>query len=176
MRAAALGTTRPAFVAAALALALSACGYRPIRNGLAGAPHVRVEGAHASLPGGAAALVAEEAATGARAELARWGALEDGDAAGVDRLRIDVVRLDEHSEGAEVVEGRPHARGVRLRLLARGTISGARGSFETPDVEATELVAAPDDALSWEAARAAAVRRIARVAGAGVAREVLGVP
>ncbi|MBI2392421.1 MAG: hypothetical protein HYV09_22745 [Deltaproteobacteria bacterium] len=154
------------------ALALS-CGYRPLRSGLAGAPKIRVVSAETQVAGAAQVPVAEELATGARAELARFGAL--GDEA-EDRLRLEIVRLDEQSEGVAVVDGRPRARGVRLRLVARGAIAGPRGEWETPDVETTELVAAVTDPLAWDAARGAAARTVARRAGALVAREVLGIP
>lgn len=160
--------------ALAFVVLLSACGYRPLRSGLRGAPRIRVVTASAVVAGNAHASLAEEVATGARGELARFGALASDDA--TDWLRIEVVRLDELSEGVAVLESKPHARGVRLRLLARGVIEGASGARETPDVEATELVAASGDALGWDAARGAAARGLARRAGALVAREVLGIP
>jgi hypothetical protein len=154
------------------ALTLS-CGYRPLRSGLRGQPKMRVAVAHASIPGGPGAELAEEAATGARAELARYGAL---DAASTSALRIEIVRVDERSEGVAAESGRTRARGVRVRLFARGVFEGEGGAFETPDVEGSELVAAPDSAAAWSGARAAAARRAARIAGARVAHEVLGLP
>jgi hypothetical protein len=157
-----------------LCLALVSCGYRPLRSGLRGSPRVRVTTATASVAGNAAASLAEEVATGARAELAKWGALASENA--TDRLRLDIVRLDERSEGVEVIESRPHARGVRLRMTARGIIEGEGGAFETADVDADELVASSADALAWDAARGAAARGLARRVGAMVAREVLGIP
>ena len=53
---------------------------------------------------------------------------------------------------------------------------GHGGPVETAEVESTEVVATPDDTLGWEGQRAAAIRTAARKAGAGVAREVLGLP
>lgn len=151
------------------------CGYRPLRSGLAGHPSIRVVSARTSVPGGVAANVAEELASGARAELARFGALGGADAS--DRLELEIVRLDDASEGISVIEGRPHARGVRVRIVARGVVSrSASDSWETADVETTESVAAPADPLAWDVARTAAARTLARKAGALVAREVLGVP
>ncbi|MGZ3418224.1 MAG: hypothetical protein ACXWUG_03825 [Polyangiales bacterium] len=164
-------------IAIVLAAVTVSCGYKPLRSGLRGNPKIRVTTAHASAPGGSQAQIEEEAATGARLELARYGALDDGSN---DRLRIEIVRVDERSEGIGASpldgEGRPHARGVRVRLLARGVFEGASGAFETADVEGSELVASPGDAASWEGARAAAARRAARLAGARVAHEVLGLP
>ena len=151
----------------------SACGYRPLRSGLRGSPKIRVVTASAVVAGNAQASLAEEIATGARGELAKYGAL--GDDTATDRLKLEVVRLDEQSEGVEVIEGRPHARGVRVRLTARGVVEGTGGAWETSDVEATEMVTSAT-ALSWDAARGAAARGLARRAGALVAREVLGLP
>ncbi len=187
---------------AALGSALGAlscgCGYRPLRSGLAGTPRIRVEGATAHVPGGETTSLTDEAVRGARGELARWGALADsprspGSAREVDRLRIEIVRLDEASEGVAAIDAEggaaidaegvalPRARGVRIRITARGTIAGPGGRYETRDVEASEIVAAPafvsaGDALAWDAVRAGAVRAAARTVGALVAREVLGIP
>lgn len=130
------------------------------------------------MAGNAHAWLAEELATGARGELAKLGALAGEDTA-TDLLRLEVVRLDELSEGVAVPtleDGKPRARGVRIRLLARGVIEGVSASWETSDIEATELVATSSDALGWDAARGAASRGLARRAGAMIAREVLGIP
>jgi hypothetical protein len=163
-------------LAMAAAAAVS-CGYQPLRSGLRGHPKIVVTAAHASAPGGAQAQIEDEAATGARLELARYGALASGSESS-DRLRVEIVRVDERSEGIAAGPGSdtPHARGIRVRLLARGVFEGASGAFETSDVEGSELVASPVDAASWEGARAAAARRAARLAGARVAHEVLGLP
>jgi hypothetical protein len=160
--------------ALAFVVALTACGYRPLRSGLKGSPRIRVVSSQAVVAGNAHAWLAEEIATGARGELAKYGALAGEDA--TDRLKLEVVRLDELSEGVEVVEGKPRARGVRVRLTARGVIEGASGSWETSDIEATEMVATSGDALAWDAARGAAARGLARRAGALIAREILGIP
>ncbi len=167
-----------ALLLGALALALG-CGYRPLRTGLAGHPQIQVLSGETQVPAGAGADVAEELASGARAELSRYGALgaefrEGG--APVERLRLEIVRLDDASEGIAVSEGRPHARGIRLRVIARGVVTGAKDTWETADVEATEMVSASSDPLAWDAARKAAARFASRRAGAMVAREVLGVP
>ena len=176
-----IGVTRARF-AVVLSLACAcACGYTPLRSSLQGHPHVRVVRAVSHVPEGSEASAAGEAETGARAELARWGALDDGSDADTDRLTIEIVRIDEHGEGETVVAGalgdKPLARGVVVRITLRGEVEGSGGAFSTPDVDATETLAAdPSDALGWNAARAAALRTAARRAGAQVARDVLGVP
>lgn len=139
-----------------------------------GSPLIRVVSSKAVVAGNAYASLAEELATGARGELARFGALAGDNA--TDRLHLEVVRLDELGEGVAVVEGKPRARGVRLRLRARGMIEGASGSWETSDIETTELVAVSGDALGWDAARGAAARSLARRGGTLIAREILGIP
>lgn len=168
----------------AIAVTLLGCGYRPIRSGLEGHPAIRVVHVAAGSPAGAELDVAADAEVGARGELSRWGALagEGGDAGDVDELRVEVVRIDERSEGETVIDGpaapssKPLARGIRVRVTARGEVAGHGASFVTSDAEASELVATPPDAVSWEGARAAATHTAARRAGAAVAREALGIP
>ncbi len=156
------------------------CGYAPLRSQLQGSPHVRVMRARALVPGGAGAALAEEAERGARVELARYGALAEGDEV-ADRLVVEVVRVDERSEGVTSVAGekgdKPLARGVSLRVTVRGEVEGRGEHYTTPDVDVVEVVAAPSsDALGWEGARSAAARSAARKGGALVAREMLGLP
>ena len=97
---------------------------------------MRVVHAVAHTPDGAEASAAHEAETGARAELAKWGALDDDDGK-ADRLTIEIVRIDERSEGQTIVPGafgdKPIARGVRVRVTARGDVEGEGGAFATPD-------------------------------------------
>jgi hypothetical protein len=170
----------PLLFVCALFTMTSACGYKPLRSSLEGHPRVHVLHANVRVPDGANGSAATEAETGARAELAKWGALDDGDVA-ADRLTIEIVRIDERSEGETVVPGafgdKPIARGVRVRVTARGDVEGNGGAFATPDIDVTETVATPSgDALAWDAARTAAVKAAARKAGAQVARTVLGIP
>ena len=164
-----------------LALQLVACGYRPLRSGLDGRPRIRIVHAIVRAPAGASVSVGDEAELGARGELARYGALADEDGPDVERLTLEIVRVDERSEGAMVLDGpgfgKPLARGVRLRVTARGDLEGHGTPFTTSEFDAVEVVAASsEDVLGWETARAAAIRTAARKAGAMVAREVLGLP
>jgi hypothetical protein len=169
-----------------LAIAISSCGYKPLRSGLSGSPRVRVTHARSIVPGGGLVALEEQAELGARGELAQWGALANEDGADVVRLTVEIVRIDELSEGATAIPGdgtttKPIARGVRLRVTARGDVEGEGEPFTTPDLEATEVIAAPaaagvDETLSWDGLRAAAARTAARKTGALVARAVLGIP
>lgn len=161
-----------------LALAWAGCGYRPLlRPGTHG--RLRVGPSMALVADGAGDMLAEELASGARAELARVGALGVDDAR--DVLRLELVRLDDLAEGVALADGRPRARGLRVRVWARGSVSPATSGagatpWETPDVEASELVAASTEPAAWDASRRAAARSAARKAGASVAREALGLP
>jgi hypothetical protein len=169
-------------------LSLGACGYRPLRSVVSGAPHIAVDRAEALVAGGRGVDLASEAAFGARCELARLGALGGADGEGrdaLDRLGVVIVRADERSEGVapEVGAGgsptagaMPIARGVRVRVLARGLVRGARGAWETPDLEASEVIATASSAPGWSGARDEAFRDLARQLGAKVARAVLGLP
>lgn len=179
-------------------VALGGCGYRPLRSVVAGAPRIAVDRAEALVPGGRSVDLAGEAAFGARTELARLGALGGGASAeereAIDRLGVVIVRADERSEGvapavgvggvggaggadqAPVAGAMPIARGVRVRVLARGLVRGARGAWETPDLDASDVVATASSAPGWSAARDEAFRELARLVGAKVARSVLGLP
>ena len=164
-------------LAVALALVASGCGYRPLRSGLGGHPLVRVERTLVHAPGGEQATIGASAENGARAELSRFGALAEGDGAEVDVLNVEIVRVDERSEGVSVDDlGKPHARGIRLRITARGLVHGHGQSFETVDLDASEVVATSASPLEWDGARTAAARGAARKVGELVAREVLGIP
>jgi hypothetical protein len=160
---------------------LGGCGYRPLRSGLDGHPHVRIARAIVRAPAGGQVSAGDEAELGARGELAKYGALADADGPDVVRLTLEIVRIDERSEGAMVIDGpsggKPLARGVRVRVTVRGDLEGQGEPFTTADFDAVEVISAsPDDVLGWDAARSAAIRTAARKAGAMVAREVLGLP
>ena len=144
------------------------CGYRPLKSGLAGNPRLRVASSVARVA--SLQALGEELATGARAELARYEALSPS---GLP-LHLEVVRLEEVGEGDGVASDLPSARGVRVRVVARGRIEG--GDYETEDLEASEVLATGSSPTSFEVARSAAARSAARKAGALVARAVLGLP
>jgi hypothetical protein len=182
---------RRAFLSGLVTLAgvgLAGCGYRPLRTIVAGSPRLRVDRADALVAGGRGVLLADEAAFGARAELARYGALSSGGEVGdtaVDRLAVVVARIEERAEGAEPTSaGGARARGVLVRLTARGVVrpgaspgaAGAPEPWETPDLEASERIATEGSATAHEGARDEALRALARAVGAKVARAVLGIP
>lgn len=166
------------------AIGAASCGYRPLRGVVAGSPRLVVARADALVAGGRGVMLADEAAFGARAELAKYGALAGGGAPGgeraVDRLAVVVVRVEERSEGIELGEaGSARARGVRVRVSARGVVTAGGGgepAWETPDLDATEVIATEGSSAAHAGARDEALRALARAVGARVARAVLGLP
>ncbi len=76
---------------AALALALAACGYKPIAGAAgAGGERLHVVLASSNVPD---AIASDEVVAGVRDELARAGALAAGD--GYPRCEVEVLRADE---------------------------------------------------------------------------------
>jgi hypothetical protein len=174
--------------------AVSGCGYHPLYG-----PGSPAEGARFCVVG-VSPLVADTAAVaeveaGLRRELARAGALRSG--GGYPRVVVEVLRMDEMSEGIAAVPGgrrgteiagaplesasppAPLARGTRVGVLARAWIepsAGAARERETGDMRTTEVRGAESDprleALRQDDAARAAARRL----GARLARRILGEP
>lgn len=167
----------PYRLAVALALAvLSACGYRPLYGGegpargesfgVVGAPPLVADGA-----------VVSEVEAGVRSGLARAGRLASGDA--YPRVVVEVVRIDNESEGIAAVAGTPLARGTRVGITARAWIersAGADHERDTGDLRAVDVMAVEGDArleaLRWADASRASARRL----GGRLARALLGEP
>lgn len=156
---------------AVLALALTACGYRSVYATPTEKLHV-----HLAKVVIADAAAATEVENGAREYLQREGALASGD--GYPRLELDVLRVDETSEGiAATAEGTPRARASRLGVLGRGTVvprEGAPATVDTGDVRASDLAAVPSDPGTELTGRADALRAIARRLGQKLAARALG--
>jgi hypothetical protein len=159
-----------------LALALAGCGYQ-----LAHAPNdplgpfVVVAG-RVYVPDAPAIASAEE---GARAELARAGALAPGDAGA--RLEIEVLRVDETGEGIALEPGKaglPLARGVRVTVVGRARLRRAGSDVverDTGDVRASEVAARADGPGAGSLVRDELGRAAARRLGEALVRRLLGV-
>ena len=177
-----------------LAASIAGCGYHPVYG-----PGSAAEGARFCVVG-VSPLVADTAAVaeveaGLRQELARAGALRSG--GGYPRVVVEVLRMDEMSEGIAAVPGgtrgteiagtpirpplplAPLARGTRVGVLARAWIepsAGAARERETGDMRTTDVRRAESDprleALRQDDAARAAARRL----GARLARRILGEP
>jgi hypothetical protein len=183
----------------ALALVVAACGYRPLYGGGAAGgasgdgARLHVVLVRSIVPD---AIASDEVVSGVREELARDGALAAGD--GYPRVEIEVLRLDESSDGiaaARPVAGGPlvpHARGTEVGVVARAwvvTAAGGEPQRDTGDVRALDLVGTDDvggsasgGSLSAPAERrdafrhADAVRATAHRDGDRLAQRVLGHP
>lgn len=158
-----------------LAGLLSACGYRSVYAVPSEKLHVRL--GKVSI---ADASVAAEVAHGASEYLARESALAAGE--GFPVLEIDVLRIDESSEGIAATapqNGVPRARATRLGVVGRGVIiprEGAAYSVDTGDVRASDLAAVPADPGVELSARGDALRAVARRLGQRLAARALGHP
>ncbi len=117
---------------------LAACAYRPV-YGPGSPPRLHVKLLRTLVPD---AVASDEVASGVREELARAGALADGD--GWPQLQIEVLREDESSDGIASAARNPYARGIILGLVARAWILASPGAVpehDTGDVRAADVVA-----------------------------------
>ncbi|CAN5229787.1 hypothetical protein BH09MYX1_BH09MYX1_12190 [soil metagenome] len=150
---------------------LASCGYRSVYAVPSEKLHVHL--ARVTIADAAAAVEVEN---GAREYLAREGALASGE--GYPRLEIDVLRIDETSEGiAATPAGTPQARATRLGVLGRATLvprAGEAVSVDTGDVRAADLVTVPSDPGAELVGRADSLRAIARKLGQKLAARALG--
>jgi hypothetical protein len=155
-------------------MALGGCGYRPARSfygahGFAVAPGpVHVSDAEAAL-----ALEA-----GARVELSRHGALancapSDDDCA---TLVVELLRIDEVTEGVSVGAGSPLGGGTRITASGRATTFRGSARETTAEVSASEVSAAPSNAATDVIRRSEGARRAARRLGERLVRIALRMP
>ena len=163
-------------LAGTLALALAGCGYRLVHapDDPLG-PFVVVAG-RVHVPDAPAVASAEE---GARAELGRAGQLASG--GGGARVEIEVLRIDETSEGVALAPGKtaPLARGVRVTVIGRARLRRAGSDVverDTGDVRASEVAARADGAGAGALVRDELGRAAARRLGEALVRRLLGVP
>jgi hypothetical protein len=162
-------------LACAFALLLPGCGYH-LANGASEAFSPELGEVSSPHPTVAAALL-----DGARAELARHGALA---ASGGAVLRVDLLRVDERAEGlvsggsAAAVSSfgaTPVARAVRVTVVGRARLDGARVR-DTGDVEASDVVATATTSAGGQIAADAVAEAAARRLGARLARKIIGLP
>jgi hypothetical protein len=174
--------------------ALLSCGYRPLYGTTEAGDAIRL-GVIGVSPLVADAAVVAEIEAGVRQALARAGALRSGK--GYPRVVVEVVRMDETSEGVAAVPGgtvpsqmgglplsvggpsAPLARGTRLGVLARAWVErspeGPR-ERETGDMRATDVRGAEPDARLEALRQDDAARAAARRLGERLARRILGEP
>jgi hypothetical protein len=160
-----------------LAAVLTACGYRAAYGG--GGPRFRLSVAGTALATPHPEAV-QAALSGARAELARSGALSAGN--GYPKLFVEVVRVDEVATGIAATSsargvvplGRASAIGVsgHAWIVER---EGAEPSSDTGDVRRVETVAQGDSPIGGDAAVDQAATSAARALGEALARRALGI-
>ncbi|MCA9589157.1 MAG: hypothetical protein KC657_27795 [Myxococcales bacterium] len=173
----ACGVAARAGVALSAFVVLAGCGYRPVVGASSGAAcHVVLARSFV-----ADAVATEEVLAGMREELARRGALEAGQ--GHPRCVVEVLRIDEASEGLAAVDGpegaAPAARAVRVSVVGRAwreqDASGAPSS-DTGDVRAASISAPAPDARGAVFNHGDASRAAARRLGRALASRLLGLP
>jgi hypothetical protein len=164
--------------ALAFALALAGCGYRPVHGGVA-QERFAVVLASSSVPD---AVAADEVVSGVRDELARFGALETGEA--YPRCEVEVLRADEASEGIGAARNDanvlvPEARATQVGLVARAWIVRAKDGpreRDTGDVRSMELVSVAPDARAAAFRHDDALRAAGRRVGRKMGTRILGLP
>jgi hypothetical protein len=153
-------------------LLVAGCGYHAVHGGQAGADrlHVRLVSARVADP-----TTADELLSGVREGLAREGLLAPGD--GYPRVEVEVLRLDETSDGIADVAGAPRARGTRVGVAARAWIVAAEGApqeRDTGDLRAFDLVTVSGGAPLDTFRHADATRAVARRLGGALVQKLLG--
>ena len=164
-------------LALALALTSAGCGYRLVHAPADPlGPFVVVSG-RTLVPDAAAIAAAEE---GARAELSRAGELSPGGAGA--RVEVEVLRVDETSEGVAMTPGKaglPLARALRVTVVGRARLLRAGSEAaerDTGDVRASEVAARAEGAGAGSMVRDEVERVAARRLGEALVRRLLGVP
>jgi hypothetical protein len=128
------------------------------------------------------AVASDEVVAAVREELARAGAVSPGD--GFPRVEVEVLGVDETSDGIAAGESGPVARGSGLAIVARAWIvrdPGAAPESDTGDLRAQESVATDQmgnvpDPRAGGLHHESAVRAAARRLGRKIARRIEGLP
>lgn len=160
-----------ALCGAAIAGGLAAgCGYSPLHSALENTRWCARAGT--SLVPDADAVTA--ALEGARAELARHGALASNGE--YPCLHVELTRVREAPRGIQAVQGQPVARGISVEATGRAWLQNApedKPAFETGELSRIGRAAAGDAALENDRpARLQASRNL----GIALARSALGLP
>lgn len=153
------------------AVALCACGYRPLRSARAERLAVVLAGSRI-----ADATVEDEVVAGAREELARHGMLRAGGA--YPRVEIEILRTDEQSGAVRrVADDRAQAGAVSEAVVARAWIRaspGAEPAGDTGDMRRdafSAVASSPEVALL---SRGDALRSVARALGHALGKRLAG--
>ena len=161
-----------------LLLAAASCGFVPVHGG-AGAAPMHVVLSESKVPD---AVASDDVLVGVREELARANALASGD--GYPRCEVEVLRVDETSEGIAAVPGAdnrlaPQSRATRVGLVARAWVLRAPGADrerDTGDVRVLETVAVAPDARAAAFRHSDALRAAGHRLGNRLAARIMGLP
>jgi hypothetical protein len=167
-------TARHGVVLAGLALvATVACGYRPVYGGES-TERLHVALVRSVVPD---AVASDEVVSGLREQLAEEGALAAGE--GFPRVEVEVLRMDEASQGIAAVGGAPVARGTDVGLVARAWLvrsAGAPRERDTGDMRAMMTIATDPEPRADLFHHEDAVRAAARRVGHKLGQHILGMP
>ncbi len=164
------------------ALVFAACGYHSVHGPRDAAARCDVVLSRSAVPDG---VVADEVVAGVREELARAGAL-----GGSARCRVEVLRVDEASEGIAAVRGPaegapegtllPASRATRVGVVGRAEWAAGAGDapalHDTADVRVYETVAVAGEARGAAFRHTDALRAAARRLGHRLGLRLLGRP
>ena len=147
------------------------CGYGPARDLSPARGALSVAAGEALVPD---AQAREDVATGARAMLARRGALS---AASYPRMVVELLRVEEATSGIVDRGGEPVGRGVVISLTGRAFLQGRPGGPEEADTGWVRVSGGVESGLEIRADtlhRDDSVRGLARRLGEALAERVLG--
>lgn len=157
---------------------LTACGYRSVHGGAA-PERLSVVLVSSNVPD---AVASDEVVAGVRDELARFGALAGGES--YPRCEVEVLRVDESSEGIRAAENPdgvrvPSARATRVGVVARAWLVRAKDGpreRDTADVRASDTVSVAGDAKAATFQYVDATRAASRRVGRTLGMRIMGYP
>ncbi len=155
----------------------AACGYQPVYGRETLRLHVKL--VRTLVP---YAVASDEVVAAVREELAHAGAVSPGD--GFPRVEVEVLRVDETSDGIAAGASGPVARASSVAVVARAWIvrdpgaapEGDTGDLRAQEAFATDQIGSVPDPRAGGLHHASAVRAAARRVGHKIARRIDGLP
>lgn len=122
-------------------------------------------------------VASDEVLAGLRDELAKANALATGES--YPRCEVEILRMDEGSEGISSVAGQPAARATRSGVVARAWIIRSKGGpreRDTGDVRSVDTTSVAPDARTATFQQLDTLRAAARKTGHRIGTRILGLP